>query len=175
MDIVNVSCNSCGAPLKVGGEVRFVTCQFCHSQLEIKRNDSVIFTEQINRIADQTAQMAQNLEAIKLQNEIEMLDRQAAGAAGPASGAGDPSRRGGGVLGLAFAFFFAVVCFGMAGFAGKNGAPGLFALVPAGMGVFAIVAALKAFLSASEVTQRQDEFNRRRDELTRRLEELNQR
>jgi hypothetical protein len=173
MEMVTVSCNSCGAPLKVGAQVRFVTCQFCNSQLEIKRNDSTIFTDQIDRIADHTAQMAQNLEAIKLQNEIEMLDRQAAVGSAQSGRADASNARGGGVLGMAFAVFFAFVCFAMAATAGKSGAPGLFALVPVGMGIFALVAAGMGLAKSSEQANRQDEIRQRRDDLARRLNDLN--
>ena len=38
---------------------------------------------------------------------------------------------------MAFAIFFAVVCFSMAGVVSSFGAPGIFALVPVGMGIFA--------------------------------------
>jgi hypothetical protein len=173
MDTVSVSCNSCGAPLRVGTQVRFVTCQFCNTQLEIKRSDSSIFTEQIDRIADNTAQMAQDLEAIKLQNEIEMLDREAAACPDQSSRNGGPGGRGGGLFGLAFAIFFAFVCFGMAGIAGKSRAPGFFALVPIGMGIFVVVGALMTMLKSSDRSERQDNLRRRRDELTQKLAELN--
>jgi hypothetical protein len=172
MEMVTVSCNSCGAPLKVGTQVRFVTCQFCNTQLEIKRNDSSIFTEQIERIAGNTAQMAQDLEAIKLQNEIERLDREAAAGSVQSSGRAAPGGRGGGVFGLAFAIFFAFVCFAMAGTAGRAGAPSLFAFVPVGMGIFAIAGALIAFRKSSDQADRQDNLRRRRDELTEKLAEL---
>jgi hypothetical protein len=173
MEMVSVSCNSCGAPLKVGAQVRFVTCQFCNTQLEIKRNDSTVFTEQINRIADNTAQMAQDLEAIKLQNEIERVDREAAACSDQSSRAGRARGRGGSLFGLLFAIFFAFVCFGMAGTAGRAGAPHLFAVVPVGMGIFAIAAAFMGFLKSSDQQERRDNLQRRRDELTQKLAELN--
>ncbi len=171
--MVSVSCNSCGAPLKVGAQVRYVTCQFCNTQLEIKHSASSIFTEQIDRIADNTAHMAQDLEAIKLQNEIARLDREAATGSGESSRAERSGGRGGGFFGLAFAVFFALVCFAMAGAAGKSGAPGLFTLVPIGMGIFAIVGAFLALLKSSGQSDRQDDLRRQREALTKKLAELN--
>ena len=67
MEMISVSCNHCGAPLKVGPNSRFVTCTFCNSRLEVKRSDSAIFTEEISRIANTTQQMAGSLEVIELQ------------------------------------------------------------------------------------------------------------
>jgi hypothetical protein len=117
--------------------------------------------------------MAQDLEAIKIQNEIEMLDREVAAGCEQSTRANGPNGRGGGVLGLAFAVFFAFVCFAMAGAAGKHGAPSLFALVPIGLGIFAVVAAFMSLLKSSDQSERQDNLRRRRDELASKLAELN--
>lgn len=174
MDTVSVRCNACGAPLEAGAQARFVTCKFCNTQLEIKRTESSVFTEELSRMVRNTEQMAESLEVIKLQNEIEMLDREAAAMSVSESsrhGAGSPNRAGG-VLGLAFAVFFAIVCFSMAGLAGKSGAPGLFALVPVGMGIFALLAAMIAFVKSSNQAEKQDGIRRRREVLIRKLEEL---
>jgi hypothetical protein len=142
--------------------------------LEIKRNDSAIFTEEIARIAQNTEQMAESLEVIKLQNEIEMLDRSAATRSiSEMSGNNLGGRKGlGGVLGLAFGIFFAVVCFSMAGMAGKGGAPGLFVLVPVGMGIFALVSAIIGFVKSMDLTQQNNNFQARREALVQKLEEL---
>jgi DNA-directed RNA polymerase subunit RPC12/RpoP len=58
METISVRCNHCGAPLDVGMQTHFVTCQFCNSQLEIKRTDSSVFTEEVERIARNTDKMA---------------------------------------------------------------------------------------------------------------------
>lgn len=171
--MVSVSCNSCGAPLKVGAQVRFVTCQFCNTQLEIKRSDSSIFTKQIDRIADNTAHMAQDLEAIKLQNEIARLDREAAAGSGESPYPERAGGRGGAVFGLAFAVFFAFVCFALAGAAGKSGAPRLFRLVPVGMGILALVGAFLALLKSSGQSDHQEDLRRQREALAKKLAELN--
>ncbi|HSJ02468.1 MAG TPA: hypothetical protein VK956_08450 [Verrucomicrobium sp.] len=76
MEIVSLRCNHCGAPLEVGASTRFVTCQFCHSQLAVKHSGSATYTEVIEQIAERTEQMAGNLRVIELQNELERLDRE---------------------------------------------------------------------------------------------------
>lgn len=174
MQAETVRCNSCGAALTVGPQARFVTCQYCHCQLEIKRNDSAIFTEEIARIAHNTDQMAESLEVIKLQNEIEMLDRAAATRSiSEMSARYSGGKQGpGGVLGLAFGIFFAVVCFSMAVFAGKNGAPGLFTLVPVGMGIFALASAIIGFGKSKDLTQQNNDLQARREVLVQKLEAL---
>lgn len=170
MDTISVRCNSCGAPLETGAQARFVTCKFCNSQLEIKRTASSIFTEEISKIARNTEQMAENLEAIKLQNEIEMLDRESAVAS-----VSEISRKGarpGGALGLVFGIFFALVAFGMAVTAGSHGAPALFIFVVVGIGIFGLISAVVSFNKSCEVNVKQNDLRQRRDELTRKLDEL---
>lgn len=176
METLSVRCNHCGAPLDIGMQTRFVTCQFCHSSLEIKRGASSVFTEEVTRIADNTAKMADSLEVIKLQNEIEQLDREWGARQNDARQAGggtSPATPGAAMLGMGFFIFFALVCFGMASLASSNGAPGLFALGPVGMGIFALVAGAMGLSKARANTATAGDYPQRRAELTRKLGELN--
>jgi hypothetical protein len=176
METVSVRCNHCGAPLEVGGQTRFVTCQFCHSQLEVKRTDSTVFTEEIREIAQSTRRMTGQLEVIELQNEIERLDREWM-ASNPVSfdKHGRPiSQPGpvGSVFGLVFAVIFAVVCFSMAGAFSSFGGGGLFSVVPVGMGIFAIIAAILGMVKSGNHQDAKGEYERRRAELVAKLESL---
>lgn len=143
METLSVRCNHCGAPLSVSAQTRFVTCQFCHSSLEVKRSESSIFTEEVARMAENTDKMAGSLDIIQLQNEIERLDREWT-AGHPTSPHEEPfparpSTTSSAMFGMAFSVFFALVCFGMAASMGSAGG-GMFVLVPVGMGIFALVA-----------------------------------
>ncbi|MBK8978479.1 MAG: zinc ribbon domain-containing protein [Planctomycetes bacterium] len=71
-----VSCNHCGAPLRVGAGARFATCNHCGSHLEIHRGDSAAWTEVLDELREVQAGMAEDLEAIRLQNELERIDRE---------------------------------------------------------------------------------------------------
>ena len=180
MEAVSVRCNHCGAPLTVGEKTRFVTCQFCNCQLEVKRTDSSIFTEEVSKIADHTEKMADSLEVIKLQNEIERVDREWQAqqpVSSPRAGGRHPgpSSAGGSIFGVMFAIFFAVVCFSIAGFATSNGAPGLFGLVPVGMGVFAVVGSLVSLGKSSQLRQKESDYQQQRGELLGRLDALKKR
>lgn len=182
METLSVRCNHCGAPLTVGTDTRFVTCQFCHCQLEVKRTDSSIFTEEVAKLAKNTEKMAESLEVIKLQNEIERLDREWA-AAQPlkphqsrgrhGNPTGPPRSPQGAAFGLIFAIFFAVVCFSMAGLASSNGAPGLFALVPVGMGIMALFGGFKAIGASHKYQQQQSTYQEQRNRLAAKLDALN--
>jgi hypothetical protein len=173
METLSVQCNHCGAPLEVGVHTRFVTCQFCNSSLEVKRTESTVFTEEVARIAENSEKMADSLEIITLQNEIERLDREWSASQPVSPGGGERwTSAGGGVAGLVFSVFFALVCFGMAGMAGSHGAPGFFVLVVVGMGIFALVTGVMAFFQSQKSSENLDLYQRRRADMIRKLERM---
>jgi hypothetical protein len=51
-----------------------VTCAHCGSRLVIKRTPTSAYTEVLGRIEGHTAQMADNLDIIRLKSELELLD-----------------------------------------------------------------------------------------------------
>lgn len=71
-----VSCNHCGAPLDVPAKVRFVTCTYCESRLEIHREGSAAFSEVLEAVEANTREIADDVEVIRLNSEIEQLDRE---------------------------------------------------------------------------------------------------
>ena len=176
METISVRCNHCGAPLDIGANARYATCKFCNSQLEIKRSDSAVFTEEITRLADNTQHMAGSLEIIELQNEIERIDREwATRNPIPSDADGRPTgraSRGGAMFGLMFSIFFAIVAFAMAGTASSFGAPGIFTLVPIGMGIFAVAAGIMGLGKANEYQSRKSDYEQRRADMVARLEAM---
>jgi hypothetical protein len=76
MDTLSLTCQKCGAPLAVGEGVRFLTCNYCHSQLEIVRDEASTHTRLLESLERRSAEMAENLEVIKWQNQLERLDRE---------------------------------------------------------------------------------------------------
>lgn len=118
MNLVEVACQNCGAPLQVTESASYVTCAFCHTQLAVVHTGSAHFTEQMQKIAEGTQAAQQNLEIIRLQNELEQMDRefqieredlQTSGKHGKS----DPSRVGG-ILGLVIGVPFTLFWIGMA-------------------------------------------------------------
>ncbi|MFO1485451.1 MAG: hypothetical protein U1F71_18965 [Verrucomicrobiaceae bacterium] len=171
METLSVRCNHCGAPLQVGEGTRYVTCQFCQSSLEVKRTDSSVFTEEVAKIAENTGKMAESLEVITVQNEIEKLDREM----GIQQVASSQKKGGliGGVMGGAFGIFFAVVCFLMASGFSSAGA-GVFTVVPVGMGIFGLVMAGMSVIGSVNHEAVRSKYQERRAELERQLEGLRQ-
>lgn len=174
MDTLSVRCNHCGAPLQVSDATRFVTCQFCHSSLEVKRTESSIFTEEVAKIAANTGKMAESLEVIALQNEIEKLDRE---WGIEQMNSMVPSRRGprppgNPWFGLVFTIFFAAVCFSMASLTSSQHVPGIFFFVPVGMGLFALFAGISGVFKGETRKAAQTSYQQRRTELEHQLETL---
>lgn len=177
METLSVRCNHCGAPLQVSDATRFVTCQFCQSSLEVKRTESSIFTEEVAKIAENTGKMAESLEVIALQNEIEKLDRewgieQMNSMVPSRTG---PRPPGNPWFGFAFTIFFAAGCFSMASLASSErvpDVPGIFIFVPVGMGLFALFAGISGVFKGETRKVAQASYQQRRTELEHQLATL---
>lgn len=176
METLSVRCNHCGAPLQVAERTRFVTCQFCQSSLEVKRTDNSIFTEEVAKIAENTGKMAESLEVIALQNEIERLDREwgieQVNAMVPSRTG--PRPPGNPWIVCVFTIFFAAVCFSMASLAHSQRVGGIFVFVPVGMGLFALFAGISGVLKGETRKVAQTGYQQRRAELEHQLETLRQ-
>ena len=68
-------CNSCGAPLEVPTSANFVKCNHCNTTLRIHRSEGTTSTEAIEKLAKTTEQLADQVERLTQQNQLEMLDR----------------------------------------------------------------------------------------------------
>lgn len=172
METHSVRCNRCGAPLQVADSTRFVTCQFCQSSLEVKRTESSIFTEEVAKIAENTGKMAESLEVITIQNEIERLDREM-GVEHFASAKKSGSGPAGKAVGALFGVFFTVVCILMSTGFSKAGA-GIFTIVPLGMACFGVVITLTSLRAGINEETSRAAYKTRREALTRQLEVLQQ-
>ena len=76
MKVLALNCNNCGAPLQVPPGANFFTCSYRSARLAIKRAGGGAFTEVLEAIENRTQGMAQDIETIRLQNELERLDRE---------------------------------------------------------------------------------------------------
>lgn len=76
MKVLTVSCNHCGAPLEVPAKTRFLTCSYCSARLEVHRSDSAVYTEVLEAIDQRTQKIADDVAYLKLQSDLEQLDRQ---------------------------------------------------------------------------------------------------
>ncbi len=75
MQLIALSCNHCGSPIEAPDDARFVTCGYCGSRLAVKHSGNAHYTEVLEAIGRQTEQIAGDVQVIRLQNELEQLDR----------------------------------------------------------------------------------------------------
>jgi len=170
MKLLTLSCNECGAPLEVPEGTRFVTCGYCSARLAVQRTASTFYTEVLEKIGQSTEKLAQDVEILKLQNELERLDREWSGEREQHMVSGKHGRHepgAGDVIGPMIATIVGLVVI-VATL--SSGAPGvaLFGLlfIIIGIGV-AIANAGKA----SAYSQAREEYERRRHQLLIRLRE----
>lgn len=72
---VGVRCQHCGASLQIGDSVRFVTCGYCHTELEVVRDASIVHTALLQRIAASAEEANERLKVIEFQNSLTSLDQ----------------------------------------------------------------------------------------------------
>lgn len=75
-DFLHAGCNKCGASLELPPGLRFVTCQFCGSRLEVRFAGGVAYADVLDASSDGDRQIAHDLQLIKLQNELNRLDQE---------------------------------------------------------------------------------------------------
>ncbi len=183
MELTPITCNHCGASLEVPPNARFVTCRYCNSQLEIKRTESTITTEVLHRIDQNTTSMAQDLQAIRRESEIERLDREWAARQGQLmtrdkqGNAARPSATTGIVMAVTVAGFgilWTIIAFAMSAGAHSFGAPGPFQFISCIFPLFgilfvagAIAMGIKTALAANRYNDEERQYLARREELLR--------
>lgn len=74
--VISVSCNHCGAPLDLPPGTHYATCQHCGAKLQVHMSGGAAYTELLESIDTRTQQIAEDVEAIKKQGEMERLDRE---------------------------------------------------------------------------------------------------
>lgn len=76
MNTTAVLCNQCGATLEVDEATRFVTCRYCGTNLAVRQSDSTLYTEVLDEIREKTREVADGMQDVRLQNELERIDRE---------------------------------------------------------------------------------------------------
>ncbi len=172
MKVTKVCCQGCGADLDVDEGIRFVTCNFCGARLEIVHDDTVTHSRLLEKIGRQTDAMAGDLKVIRLQNELEQLDREwqadsqrfmVTGKNGQASAPNPVAGILMAIVGIAFGIFWI-------GQTSRMGAPAFFPLFGF---VFIAAAAFGAFRNlakSSGMNQARSGYERRRRHLLEQIE-----
>jgi transcription elongation factor Elf1 len=86
MNLERIACGSCGASLNVPDGVKFVNCLHCGSSLQVRHNESVAYTEVVEKLEEHAGQIAELQDQLReqsklheyllLQNEVRELDER---------------------------------------------------------------------------------------------------
>jgi len=173
MTLQPITCNHCGAPLEVSAGARFATCAHCGSRLAIHRTPSAAYTEVMEQIGQHTERMAESLDTIRLQNELERLDREwqmerETLLVRSKNGSTSEPSAAGGMIGAGIAAVFGV--FWTIG-AASMGAPAFMVLFGMIFVALAIFGGVSAVTGAQKYSDTEEAYRRKRDEILRQLDE----
>lgn len=177
MKVKAVCCQNCGADLEVDESIRFVTCNFCGSKLEIVHESTTTHSRLLEEIGEKTDRMSEDLKVIRLQNELEQIDREwQTRREGMMTTNKDGSRSKptavGSVVGAMVAAVFGVIWIGMASSIGSAGGPGGIQLFGVVFIVIAIVIAISGVNRAGRYQQAETEMLSKRRKLQAKLNAL---
>jgi len=181
MKTINLTCNHCGAPLEVAEGTNFVTCRFCSSRLAVEHSESAFYTRVVEAIEQQTNALSQDLETIKLQNEIERLDREwqmdreQLCHRTKSGRLVEPTATEAGCLALS-QIAFGLAWFGLFAFAAAaldHAIPGLFSIIGLVIAIFGIVVFSKGIGKAHYFESRRSAYDSRRTRLVAELDHRN--
>lgn len=167
MRLVSLNCNQCGAPLEVPEKVQFVTCGYCSARLSIQRSGGAVYSQALDEVEKRTEQIADDVETIKLQNELAALDRQwlldrdKYKVKGQDDQYSVPSQTGsivGMIIAAAFGLFWTVM-------AASMGAPFFFPLFGIAFVIFAIVGGISSLNKAEAYQHSRQIYEARRKSL----------
>ena len=179
MSIERLSCNACGAPLEVPASANYVTCNHCHSQLTIRRQENITFTESLERLTEKTDQLADRVDDLTSVNEVAALDRKweldrenfmITGKHGNRSLPTTGSAIGGGIAIAAFGIFWTAMAFGITSSAPSFGPFGIAKIAFPLFGVIfvcaGIASSVSAYSKAENYRKAERRYRQKRNELS---------
>lgn len=176
-DLIQLSCNACGAPLEVGPNAKFVTCNHCSTRLAVRRTESASFTEALENLAESTGRLTTQMDRIAVQNDIERLDREFESKYGHLPGSASVAES---IFTGGFAIIWGIIWCGITGVATTiigNIHP-LPALIPGGLcaiGIYAVFASFssraKLHSAASTRQAAEKHYTAERSQLVRKLDD----
>lgn len=167
MKITKVCCQGCGADLEIDESVRFVTCNYCHTRLEVVHDTTVTHTRLLDKIERTTDRMAANMKVLELQNDLERIDREwdmqretllVRNQQGHTSKPSAAASMIGGVIAIVFGIFW----MSMASRMPAGGIFPLFGLIFIGVAVFSMI---RGVSKAAAYRNQQDAYHHRRRQL----------
>jgi|GEM_PF-5347765 len=141
----HLACNNCGAQLQVPAGANYVTCTHCNSQLVVRRDPTVTYTQKLDEIDKRTEQMAEDLAHLRRESELDKSRKS--GEHWPRNPT--PGQKVmGSIIGAVFGGFF--VLFGIAFAIGSAsaGAPFIFQVSGGFFAIIGVVIAISVIMRA---------------------------
>ena len=183
MKLENLTCNSCGAPLRVPESANYVTCNHCSTQLVVRREDNFTFTQQLDRIEETTEKLSERIDELSSQGEMAALDREwqlerekymITDKNGRTHIPTEGGAIAGGIVITVFGSFWTIMACAMSSSAPDVGSfrvvSAVFPLFGVGFVVLGIVMSVIGHSKAGDYKRAQRNYQRRRSELQRRSE-----
>lgn len=186
VQLLNLACNHCGASLQVKPGTQYVTCGYCGSQLMVHQEGGSLYTEVLSQIDARTENIQKDVQIIKLQNDLERLDREWQSQnleekieeSGKAK-SGSNSSPIGAIVGAVVFIVFGILMLGMFSrttssmphFGGGPGSgpesifPCFIVLIMIGVAGTAIWGVISGLSKSSEKEDRETEYQRKRQEI----------
>lgn len=162
MELLSLNCGHCGAPLEVPQGTRYVTCGYCSSKLEVHQSGGAIYTQVLEALQKRTEEIADDVEILKLQNELERIDREwqstreSCMITGKNGVKSEPSPIGGtigAVIAIGFGIFWTVTAGSMAP------SMAIFGVVFIGLAIFGL---FNNLMKSNQFSEKKQEYEQRR-------------
>lgn len=170
MRTISLTCNRCGAPLQAPESTQFVTCSHCNTRLKIVSSGGTTYTEALKDILESQVAMAEDLEIIRLQNELERIDREWTNGlhrfeVTDAQGQRSLQREDVGIASMAQVALGAGAALFIAFKASEMGAPAVFTLGPLAMLVFTLIGFSRRYSAADRYRTEKSLYESRRERI----------
>jgi hypothetical protein len=167
LQIADVSCNHCGAPLQLPTDTRFATCSYCGARLEVLHQGGAAYTRVLDDIDQRTRRIEAGVDELNQREQLEQLDREWSLSRDQflvheKNGNASLPSAGVAIFGSAFAAVFGVF---WTIFALSIRAPIFFCLFGVLFVVMAIVAGITSTTKAAAYRQAESAYRRQRREL----------
>lgn len=172
MKTVSLSCQNCGAALEAPENIQFLTCNYCSSRLRVVRTSSAVMTELLESLDRKTTAITNDVEILKLQGELERLDREwmldrekymIRGRHGRMHEPGSASAIAFGLIAVVFGIFWISA-------ARQSGAPGSFLIFGFAPPVIAGIFIFQNVTKSAKLESARSEYDRKRAQIIAKLE-----
>jgi len=157
IQLLDVSCNHCGAPRSVPGETKFLTCTYCGARLELLRSGGAVYTQALANIEQRTEQLDREW----MVRRQKLMSHNKNGSTSVPTTAG--AIAGSVVMGVGAIFFFIM---------SANNSAGPFSLIGVAFVLIAIVGGIYGLGKAARYREAEQAYRQQRQQLQNELDRM---